>query len=111
MLTRSEYFDDVVMDAAERLERHWSARLPGLEFAVEDVPPPVEPWSVEQVPLGRAFGPERGRPARIVIYRRPLETRAVNRRDVAELVGDIVTEQIAALLGVPPEEIDPTYPA
>ncbi len=35
------------------------------------------------------------RPARIVVYRRPVETRVSDRRDVAALVADIVTEQVA----------------
>ena len=32
--TRSEAFDDLVLDAVEELEEHWSAELTGVEFAV-----------------------------------------------------------------------------
>jgi hypothetical protein len=44
-----------------------------------------------------------------VVYRRPVETRVSDPRDVAALVADIVTEQVAGLLGVPPEELDPGF--
>jgi predicted Zn-dependent protease with MMP-like domain len=61
------------------------------------------------VPLGRVYPASAGRPARIVVYRRPVETRASGARDVAALVADIVTEQVAGLLGVRPEELDPGF--
>jgi predicted Zn-dependent protease with MMP-like domain len=47
--------------------------------------------------------------ARIVVYRRPVETRAHGGDELAELVQDVVTEQVADLLGRSPEEIDPDY--
>ena len=47
-------------------------------------------------------------PARIVVYRRPLEIRAADRDDLADLVRDVVVDQVAVLLGRDPEEIDPT---
>jgi predicted Zn-dependent protease with MMP-like domain len=47
-------------------------------------------------------------PARIVVYRRPLEIRATDRDDLADLVRDVVVDQVAVLLGRDPEEIDPT---
>src|SRR5277367_4167556 len=36
--TRSEEFDDLILDAVEDLERSWAAELADVEFAVEDVP-------------------------------------------------------------------------
>ena len=64
------------------------------------------------VPLARVLPPHRedGRevPARIVVYRRPLEIRAHDRDDLADLVRDVVVDQVAVLLGRDPEEIDPT---
>ena len=108
--TRAQTFDDLVMDAAERLQPHWAAVYPTLEFAVEDVPAAAPaPWEANIVPLGRAFGPDTNHAPRVIIYRRPVETRVTTRRDLAELVADIVTEQVAALLGRPPEDIDPGY--
>ncbi len=37
--TRSEEFDDLILDAVEDLERSWASELADVEFAVEDVPP------------------------------------------------------------------------
>ncbi len=119
--TRGERFDDLVLDAVEHLEERWSTQLEGVEFAVEDVPPvPVDGVLDEDVvadetaggavPLGRllAAGSEDGAgPARIVVYRRPLEARAVDRLDLSDLVHDVVVDQVARLLGMDPDEIDP----
>jgi predicted Zn-dependent protease with MMP-like domain len=54
--------------------------------------------------------PAAGRvPARIVIYRRPLEARAADRDDLGDIVHDIVVEQVAELMGLEPENVDPGY--
>ena len=121
--TRAEQFDDLVLDAVEDLERRWERELAGVEFAVEDVPW-VEHTSPDEVvldsdvlddgsvPLARVLPAHRenGRevPPRIVVYRRPLEIRAHDRDDLADLVRDVVVDQVAVLLGRDPEEIDPT---
>ncbi len=64
------------------------------------------------MPLGRLLPPavdHRGeaRPARIVVYRRPLEARASDRSDLSDLIHDVVVDQVARLLGKDPDEIDP----
>jgi len=108
--TRAERFDDIVLDVVERVEKTWSAQLRGTEFAVEDVPPSdPAPWESAGVPLGRCFPADSGQPARVVVYRRPVETRAVDLADLEELARDVVVEQVAHLLGRHPEDIDPTY--
>lgn len=108
--TRAERFDDHVLDAVERLERRWSRQLTGTEFAVEEVPASSPaPWEHGGVPLGRYFPADAGLPARIVVYRRPTESRAVDDADLADLVNDILVEQVAHLLGRRPEEVDPSY--
>ena len=43
---------------------------------------------------------------RIVVYRRPVETRARDAAEVSVIVREVVAEQVAALLGVPTSEID-----
>ena len=45
-------------------------------------------------------------PPRIVLYRRPLEFRAMDREDLADLVHDVIIEQVANLLGVDPDELN-----
>ncbi len=121
--SRAEQFDDLVLDAVEDLERRWERELAGVEFAVEDVPW-VDHGSPDEVvldadvlddgsvPLARVLpGHREGsteHPPRIIVYRRPLEIRAHDRDDLADLVRDVVVDQVAVLLGRDPEEIDPT---
>ncbi|MFD6134715.1 metallopeptidase family protein [Isoptericola sp. NPDC056618] len=108
--TRAEQFDDLVLDVVELLQRRWGPQLAGTEFAVEDVPPSEPaPWESDGVPLGRCFPAEAGRPARVVVYRRPVDFRAADDADRADLVRDVVVEQVAHLLARTPEEIDPGY--
>ena len=108
--TRAERFDDLVLAAVERLEHRWASELEGTEFAVEDVPPSAPaPWESGGVPLGRYFAADAGLPNRIVIYRRPVENRSENARELTAVVEDVVVEQVAALFGINPEELDPRY--
>ena len=121
--TRGERFDDLVLDAVEDLEQRWARELEGVEFAVEDVPAvpadgePDDDVVADEtaggaVPLGRLLPPgvdAQGRPtaARVVVYRRPLEARASDRSDLADLVRDVVVDQVARLLHLDPDEVDP----
>jgi Zincin-like metallopeptidase len=113
-LSRAEVFDDLVRDAVDRLERRWP-QLAEVEFAVQEVPWPVDgagPGGAApdgEVPLGRLFGAQKGSPSRIVVYRRPVEIRAKSREERALLVHDVVVEQVAELLGLSPENVDPRY--
>jgi predicted Zn-dependent protease with MMP-like domain len=113
---RSERFDDLVRDAIADLEERWHEQLEGVEFAVEDVPPPDSGWDEGvvadetaggPVPLGRLLPAGPGTPARVVVYRRPLEARASGRRDLSDLVHEVVVDQVAQLLGLDPDVIDP----
>jgi predicted Zn-dependent protease with MMP-like domain len=111
--TRAEVFDDLVLDTVESLERRYSTELTGVEFAVEEVPPDLNVYDTDvledgEVPLARLLPGRPGRsdmPPRIVLYRRPLEFRAVDRDDLADLVHDVIVEQVANLLGVDPDDI------
>lgn len=110
MASRREQFDDLVLDAASRLESRLAQRHPDVEFAVEDVPPSdPAPWESSVVPLGRLFPAQGKLPPRIVLYRRPIESRAHDTRELTAIVQDVVVEQVAALLGVTPEQLDPRY--
>jgi predicted Zn-dependent protease with MMP-like domain len=114
--TRSERFDDLVRDAILGLEERWHDELEGVEFAVEDVPPPNSGWDEGvvadetaggPVPLGRLLPAAPGVAPRVVVYRRPLEARAAGRRDLGDLVHEVVVDQVAQLLGLDPDVIDP----
>jgi len=106
--TRSDAFADAVRLGAERLERRWGERWGRVEFGIETVPPSdPAPWE-HGVALGRLFPSDAGEPARIVLYRRPLEMRA-EVVPVEALIRDVLAEHIAHVLGRTPEEIDPDY--
>lgn len=108
--SRSQQFDDLVLDVVERIEQAWADQLRRTEFAVEDVPASdPAPWEDGGVPLARSFPAASGRPARIVVYRRPVEARAADRGELARLVRDVVVEQAAHVIGRAPEAVDPHY--
>src|SRR5665647_2246217 len=65
MATRAEQFDELVLDAAARIEQRLGRPLGDAEFAVEDVPPSdPAPWESSDVPLGRLFAAQGKMPAR-----------------------------------------------
>ncbi len=94
----------------ERLGDRWGERLEDIEFAVEDVPPAdPSPWEAGEVPLGRYFPADRALPARVVVYRRPVELRAGQETSLPDLVRTVLVEQVAHALGMSPDELDPGY--
>jgi predicted Zn-dependent protease with MMP-like domain len=116
--TRSQQFDDMVLDAVARLEGRWEAELAGVEFAVQEVPEADE-LTDDSVPLPLARtvpgSPESrdpvrpATPARIIVYRRPLLARAENDGELSDLVFDIVVEEFADFLGLEPDSVSPGY--
>jgi predicted Zn-dependent protease with MMP-like domain len=102
--SRAESFRDLVQDSVERLERRWP-QLADVDFLVLDVPGAPE----GSVPLGSSVPANKGQPAQIVVYRRPVEIRTKNRDERALLVHEVVVEQVAELLGLAPESVDPRY--
>ncbi|WP_345583129.1 metallopeptidase family protein [Streptomyces prasinosporus] len=109
--SRAEAFADLVQDSVERLERRWP-QLADIDFLVLEVPRldgPGRAWSDEAVPLGGTVAAKDGRRARVIVYRRPVEIRTKGRDERASLVHEIVVEQVADLLGLSPETVDPRY--
>ncbi len=107
--TRAERFDEFVLDAVERLERRWAAQLRDVEFAVEDVPAGDPLTGAEPIALARLERGRAGTPPRIVVYRWPIEARIHDRADLPEIVHELVVEQVAELLGLDPDAVDPRY--
>lgn len=117
-VSRADAFVDLVHDSAERLERLWP-QLAAVEFLVHEVPaepgtrPGDDPLEAlldgETVPLGRYVAALGEDPDRIVVYRRPVEIRTKTRDERALLVHEVVVEQVAELLGLAPESVDPRY--
>jgi predicted Zn-dependent protease with MMP-like domain len=119
-VSRGERFDDLVLDAIEELEQAWAAELAGVEFAVEEVPPPTEEAAefdpevvVDRgVALGRLMrsgAPDDPAPT-IVVYRRPVEARAGHGDERADLIFLVVAELVAEFLGRDLDDIDPPRP-
>ncbi|GDY31313.1 metallopeptidase family protein [Gandjariella thermophila] len=117
--TRAERFDALVLEALDPIEARWRTELTQLDVAVDDVPdvreqaftPDEGVVEDADVPLARlvpAGVDRRGVPtrARIVLYRRPLEARARDGADLADLVHDVLVEQVANYLGLDPDIID-----
>jgi len=114
--SRAQAFDAMVLHAVDHLQPRVGDRLAGIEFAVEDVPESGgeqaefndDVLDDRGVPLARLFrhGIAGIKAPTVVLYRRPLESRALPGDDLADLIHDVVVEQVARLLGTEPEEID-----
>jgi predicted Zn-dependent protease with MMP-like domain len=118
--TRSEQFDALVVEVLEPIEARFAEALDNLDVAVDDVPDVR--WVADgsdmpgllldgSVPLSRLVpvgvdGSGLPTRARIVLYRRPLEARAKDPEELAELVHDVLIEQIAGYLGIEPDSLD-----
>jgi predicted Zn-dependent protease with MMP-like domain len=119
--SRAEQFDLLVMEAFAPVDMRWHERLAKVDIAVDDVPRilPLHPDSVTwppevvadgPVPLSRLIpaGVDRaGAPtrARVVLFRRPLQARAVDVEDLLDLLHAILVRQIATYLGLEPDDI------
>ncbi|XIG79907.1 hypothetical protein C1N81_21065 [Streptomyces sp. SGAir0957] len=109
--SRAEVFADLVQDSVERLERRWP-QLAEVDFLILEVPRLTaedEAWGPDTVPLGGMIPARDGTPARVVVYRRPVEIRTKGRDERAALIHDVVVEQVAEVLGITPETVDPRY--
>jgi predicted Zn-dependent protease with MMP-like domain len=119
--TRAERFDALVLAALEPIEARWRTELTELDIAVDDVPdvreadgtpPPADGLLADAgVPLARlvpAGMDRRGQPtkARIVLFRRPLEARAHDGADLADLIHHVLVEQVATYLNLDPDVIE-----
>jgi len=105
----ADRFAALVTAALDRLERRWPAEvapvdLQSVEVAIEDLP--RTSLGQSEVPLGEC---RPGPTPQLVFYRRPIEHRVETMGELAEVVGDLVTELVAELFEIPPEDIDPYY--
>ena len=105
--TQRERFDAVVLAAVEAVDARWHSLLGLVEYAVEDTPWVPDDWDDEGVPLATLVHGTGATPSRLVLFRRPIEHRCESRRELRALVMTVVVEQMAALLGMDPEDVDP----
>jgi hypothetical protein len=121
--SRAERFDMAVLETYEPIERRWSSRVSTLDIAVDEIPriSAKDPDSVQWPPEVVADGPialarlipagvdVRGNAtrARIMLFRKPIERRAKDTADLAQLLHEVLVAQVATYLGVEPSVIDP----
>lgn len=115
--TRSEKFEDLVVDSIERLRGLWPDSLASVEYLVEEVPDQLEAIiaSGAQAPLGKytqakaATDASAAEPATIAIYRHPVEVLCDTPGQIRELVHEVMVEQVAGLLNIDPDMVDPLF--
>ncbi|MDZ4091239.1 MAG: metallopeptidase family protein [Arthrobacter sp.] len=109
--TRSDRFDDFVLDSAERLHDIWGKPLDGVRFAVDEIPPGLEQLVADRAPAPMgAYSPATAEEGPVItLYRRVVEQACGSREELQDLVHDVVVEYTAEMLGVPPESLDPVY--
>ena len=109
--TRSDRFDDFVLDSAQRLHDIWGKPLDGVRFAVDEIPPGLEQLVADgtPAPMGSYVPATAEEGPVITLYRRVVEQACGSREELQDLVHDVVVERTAEMLGVPPESLDPVY--
>lgn len=120
--TPVEDFDALVMEAVVAIERRLAEALGAqftdlrhIEFAVDEVPPEPRSYDADVVEdrgvaLSKLYPSQPGTVAaspRIVLYRRPIELRGESRPEIEALVRQVLSEQLASLLNLPPEDLEP----
>ncbi|MDT0202106.1 metallopeptidase family protein [Nocardioides sp. AE5] len=108
--TRRERFDALVLGVVAEIEERWQRHLGLVEYAVEDTPLVPDDWDDDSVPLSSLIRQPGHGGTRLVVFRRPIEHRCSTREELEALVLTVIVEQVAELLGLPAERIDPRYP-
>lgn len=123
--TRSQAFDQLVLEMYAPLHNAYFDRLSGVDLAVDTIPRmrlradmavlPDEIVADGPVPLGRVLeaGVDReGNPtrARFVVFRRPIEQRARGVEERSELITWVLTALVAYYLNMDPRDVDPDFP-
>ncbi|MFJ5861631.1 metallopeptidase family protein [Pseudarthrobacter sp. NPDC092439] len=109
--TRSDRFDDLVLDSAQRLHDIWGRTLDGVRFGVDEIPPDLERLAADSAtaPMGAYTPASGGEGPMITVYRRVVEQACSSLEELQDLVHDVVVEYTAEMLGVAPETLDPVY--
>lgn len=122
-ISRSEDFDRAVVSTYAPINRRFAAELSHLDIAVDTIPRmrlrsdltvlPDDIASDGPVPLGRVIsaGVDRhGRPTRprIVLFRKPIESRCETPKERRDLLHTVLVALVASYLNVPPSLIDDT---
>lgn len=107
--TARERFDDLALGIVTTIDLRWQDELGLVEYAVEDAPQIPDDWESDTVPLSSLVRGSGATPTRLVLFRRPIEHRCDSRAELEALVLTVVVEQVAELLGIDKESVDPRY--
>lgn len=113
-LSNLSRFERLVDDALASLPPDLLAYVQNVQIVVQDVPPADVLGRGDEVLLGLYQGvPRTARagdppvlPDRITLYRRPIEARASNRAELAELVREVVVHELAHYFGIDDERLE-----
>lgn len=78
-------------------------------MTVADIPPVDQLAAHDTIPLGLYQTAPRGgvpRPDRLTLFRRPIEARAEDKRDLVELVQEAVVHELAQHHGIDDDRLD-----
>ncbi|WP_395693816.1 metallopeptidase family protein [Nocardioides sp.] len=109
--TARQRFDELALDIVTEIDARWQDRLGLVEYAVEDTPQIPDDWTSGTVPLSSLVRGTGTQPTRLVLFRRPIEHRCDTRADLEAMVLTVVVEQVAELLGIDADQVDPRYEA
>ena len=109
-----ERFLRIVDDAVSSLPREFLPYLENVQITVAEVPPPDPLGEGDEVLLGLYQGVPRTErdggepllPDRVTLFRRPLEARARDLRDLEELVRHTVIHEVAHHFGIDDDRLD-----
>lgn len=107
--TARQRFDDLALGIVTAVDAKWQDKLGLVEYAVEDAPQIPDDWDSATVPLSSLIRGTGATPTRLVLFRRPIEHRCETRSDLEAMVLTVVVEQIAELLGIDADQVDPRY--
>jgi len=107
--TPAEQFDHVAWRVMRAVVAPWAGRLGDVELAVEEVPVLPAQWASSSVPLSSYVEASGSSRPRLVLFRRPLEHRAENLVELETVLLTVIVEQLAEVLGIPPEDVLPGY--
>ena len=91
------------------IDARWQDRLGLVEYAVEDAPQIPTTGTPAPCRCPRSCAAPAATPTRLVLFRRPIEHRCETRADLEAMVLTVVVEQVAELLGIDAEDVDPRY--
>ncbi len=107
--THRQRFNDLAIDIITEIDDRWAEHLGLVEYGVEDTPMLPDDWPSLEVPMAATVHGKGARPTRLVLFRRPIERRCESRTELEAMILMVVVEQIAALLNIEPERVDPRY--